>query len=143
MTDGFYCCRSLTQTCPRKASFTTASPFQCLPWRCSNWESGGKRKGVKSSSWCSSLTRKGLGKLQTAGDCDRSPSCSSLEGCLTCFQAVAPQEQAASAGDGRHRGQAAFNGGEKTQRSQVGAHCVRPRHGAFEPRERQSQLHSL
>lgn len=48
--DILYCCRLLTQTCPRKGFFTTASPSQCLPWRCSNWESGGKRKKARSSS---------------------------------------------------------------------------------------------
>lgn len=66
LTDIVHCFRSLTQTCPRKGSFTTASPFQCLPWRCSNWASGEKRKEPKSSSWCSSLTPKELGKIQTS-----------------------------------------------------------------------------
>ena len=50
LTDIIYCYRSLTQTCPRKGFFTTASPSQCLLWRCSNWANGGKRKKAKSSS---------------------------------------------------------------------------------------------
>lgn len=83
LSDVCYCCRLLTQTCPRKGSFTTASPFQCLLWRCSNWESGEKRKRAKSSSWCSSLTRKGLGTIQTgtlnSGEYDRHPPCSLLK----------------------------------------------------------------
>lgn len=56
--------RLLTQICPRKDFSTTASPSQCLPWRCSSWASGGGRRLDKSSSWCSSLTPKGPGKNQ-------------------------------------------------------------------------------
>lgn len=65
VTDMIRCYRSLTHTCPRKGFFTTASPFPCLPWRCSSWARGGRRKLVKSSSWCSSLTPKELGETRT------------------------------------------------------------------------------
>lgn len=143
--DAPYCCRSLTRTCPRKGFFTMASPSQCLPWRCSNWASGGRRKRAGSSSSCSSLTPKELGKAQAgwthcqiASELTLSVRLSRLS-----VQAVAATGQAAAAGDGRHRGQAASHGRQEAQRAQVGAHRVRQSHGASEPREREPELHPL
>lgn len=143
--DTLYCCRSLTRTCPRKAFFTTASPSQCLPWRCSNWASGGRRKRARSSSSCSSLTPKELGKTRPGGLSTLADGLGADSVALNglSVQAVAPAGQAAPAGHGRHRGQAASHGGQEAQRPQVGAHRVRPGHGASEPRERKPELHSL
>lgn len=56
---------------------------------------------------------------------------------------MAPPQQTAAAGDGRHRGQTAPDGREETQRPQVGTHCIRPGNRAFKPREEKSQLHAL
>jgi len=59
------------------------------------------------------------------------------------FQAMAPSQQITADGAGRHGGQAALNGRQETQRSQVRTHCIRPGHGAFESCQRKSKLHAL
>ena len=56
---------------------------------------------------------------------------------------MAPSEQTAAAGDGRHCGQTAPDGRKETQCPQVCAHSVRPGDGAFKSREGKPQLHSL
>jgi len=60
--------RSLTQRCLRRACFTTGCPFRSHPKMCSVWGSRGRRRPMRDSTWCFSLTTSGHGEFHIYSD---------------------------------------------------------------------------